>query len=341
MSKHRSPRQLRRRRARAARLAADRVDAVARSGSTAIGEATWDAVSATLAARLPAGSSFEVARSDPRSIVVDVFGLAGPLPALEVAIRAGDADVQVALRAHERGHSFALRRLLPARYSGVHPGAAFDVPIGDRRLEHGAICALLAPRDDAGEPTHFLTCGHVFPPPGGPRVVVAALHEGAEAKPIGILVRNLLAEEPRRDVALVELYPRGRQLARVSTLGPPLIGHLEANAVFGRRARAWRPTRRGYSDEVGTGAGPFHGHVDDPTGLWPGGFRVDGVIRTTAAISAPGDSGAVLATVDPAHPVALGSCTASDDRSSLFEPIGRALAALASTHPLTIWRRQP
>jgi hypothetical protein len=255
-----------------------------------------------------------------------------------LVLRVLDREVVIEIRPHAVPAPVVFKSPgpTPARYSGVHAGAAIDVKIGNARLEHGAICALLAPRATDPGPTHLLTCGHVFHPDGSARSVIAASGPGATAVEIGTLKVNLLVPGAGRrlDAALVELTAAGKALAAAGGKGPALVGHMDAQAVFGRDAQSWRPTSGAYSAETTT-AGPFTRNCT--ANLW-GSYQVQSVIGTTRRISVDGDSGTILTALDPR--IAIGACIGSTGDASFFEPVGRILSALRPTFNLSIWSKK-
>src|SRR6185295_15670995 len=110
--------------------------------------------------------------------------------------------------------------------------------------ELGGVSVLLQPRR-GGDPTHLLTCGHLFPPRAGEIAVLAARSPDSPQVRVGTLVLNLLDGDsgPPRDVALVALTPDGVAMALAGGPGPVIGDYLPADDVFGQTAHAFQPTR--------------------------------------------------------------------------------------------------
>jgi hypothetical protein len=103
--------------------------------------------------------------------------------------------------------------LLP--YSGLHAGCSILVR-GAGVSESGAATCLLGAGAGA-EPTHLLTAGHLFPRNAESKVhVFAGTSPDGDAIEIGVLQKNLLDAKDARDVALVELSPRGQAFTKAT-----------------------------------------------------------------------------------------------------------------------------
>lgn len=295
----------------------------------------WAELQAYLAGALADAVAYGVAEARGDTIVIDAY-FAGPPPSLApTRLERKGGAVQVIVRTREI-EDIQPRSRAQVPYSGVHEGAAIGALIGTR-AEQGAIAALLATAEGAPRPTHLLTCGHIFAPGAAQTRVQAAAGPGGSPVVIGRLAASLLdvATGDPRDVALVELTVEGATLALAGGPGPRLVDYLPGDMVFGRQARTYRPTR-GAFDAAATTPGPFHARVE--ARLWPGGFDVDGVAATDRRVSSPGDSGTILATPDD---IALGSCTGHNPACSLYEPIGRAIDALAHIADFKLWSKLP
>ena len=300
----------------------------------------WRELARRLAPRLPGAISFRGGFVKPRKVQIDAF-YRGDVPKrheLEITIRR--TPIVVVVRTHAAA---PLPELVPpgsigltsavggAAFTGVHPGAAIAIELSDGSTELGAICALLAPAEDDYQPTHLITCGHIFEP----KSKATEVYGGDGAGPpvvIGTLVKNLLdrAGNPR-DVALVELTADGAAIALAGGPGPKLVGCYDAALIFNRNCRTYRPTIGDSSRDTRSGSGTINVHVD--SSIWPGGFSVEEVIATSARVSDFGDSGTILASTQD---IAIGSCTGSDPAKSFFEPLGRALDEIPKA--LTVWR---
>jgi hypothetical protein len=295
----------------------------------------WRVLSKRLVPRLPGVASFRGGFVKPREAVIDAYFRARPTPpkqTLELTI--AKQKITVKVRTHALAPvpaGFELVAAAPyASFTGVHPGAAIAIKLGNGKREYGALCALLADDRDAAEPTHFMTCGHIFLP-GSP--AGTPVHGGNSATTvIGKLVTNLLDKASnKRDAALVELTPQGRGFAVVAGQpGPKLDGVLDAALIYNRNCRTWQPTTQDESQPTRTGTTTTDAYVNAP--LW-GGIDVVGVIATSANVSDYGDSGTVLASTQE---LVIGSCTGSDPDKSLFEPLGRVLDEISQN--LTVWR---
>jgi hypothetical protein len=307
---------------------------------------SWRVLARRIAARLPPGFvRFQTAATDHTRLDVLAFYLAAAPEVAPFTLTIGSAQLRVevrtrALSAPPRPRSFdAFERSVATPgvvFTGVHPGAAIAIDLGNGAHELGAICVLLSRDPAAAQPTHLITCGHMFPPRSKATDVIAG-QLGEEAV-IGQLVVNLLERaQQRRDVALIKLTPTGSEWATAKSPGPKLGDYFPANRVFHRSARTFQPTTGKYSPETRTAGDTVSAVVTSKQ--WPGGFAVEGVISTESAVSKPGDSGTILAAVDA--PIAIGSCSASDGGQSLFEPVGRVIDdVLAPRYQLTLWRNR-
>jgi len=293
----------------------------------------WEALAEQLRRHLHGARRFGVLRATPGHVVVVAHYDGTPRTVEPFVVEVDGVRLTIEVHARRRSASPPSAKGIAA-FTGLHPGAAIAARVSASTSELGGVALLLEPRDGDGNPTHFLTCGHLFPPHAGGVAVFAARASSAKRLHVGTLVRNLLdaGNEPQRDVAVVALTPDGVAMALEGGPGPVIADYLPADDVFSQEARAFQPTRGAYSSTVHT-IGPFSEHVDAP--LWPGGFDINGVVGTDAPVSELGDSGTILTTLDdPA--IAVGVCTASDGDTSLFEPVGRALRAIA-TMELQLW----
>jgi hypothetical protein len=288
-------------------------------------------LSKRLVAKLPGVVRFHGRQVKPRRWKIEAYyrGVA-PAPApLELTI--GGVEITVDVVAHALPPiDLEVTELAQFAFTGVYPGGSIAIDHAAGR-EYGAICALLA-RPGATQPSHLVTCGHMFPPGAQGLDVVGG--DGSE-RVIGTLVTNLLDRSQRsRDVALVRLTPDGVGLALAGGPGPKLVDYASASSIFNLNVRTFRPTMGDYSTTTKTSSAVMNAYVT--ADLWPQGFNVEGVIATSAVVSQPGDSGTVLATNKP---VAIGSCTADDGGQSIFEPLGRAIDdELKPKFQLTLWR---
>jgi hypothetical protein len=299
---------------------------------------SWRTLSKRLVKRLPGAVRFQGGAIKNKRITIDAF-YGGPPPTVDdISITIDGVVIRVRVNTHalptpEKGpHGSTVA------FTGVHPGAsiAVDVPGGRRR---GGICAVFARASDPTTPTHFVTCGHLFPPGASATKVIAARNSNHAEVSVGTLVVNLLGSSTKPlDVALVALTVEGVNLARRGG-GVSLEDVLPANSIFNLDVHTWRPTLGGFSSQTQTASTTTNAHID--SSLWPNGFDVTDVIATTGSVSIPGDSGTILA-IDPQSTTdvvnAIGSCSASDGGQSLFEPLDRAIARFASTVQLTLWR---
>jgi hypothetical protein len=298
---------------------------------------SWRVLARRIAKRLPPGFlRFEAGAIERKRLLVVAY-YRRPAPEVEgftLKIAAQQISVDVRTKVVPRPRVPTLRSTAAGvAFSGVHPGAGIAVDIGGGVEELGGICALLAADATATEPSHLLTCGHVFPPKSKHTEVSAGF--GGSVQPIGTLVVNLLEKTDPLDIALVALNPLGRSWATAGGPGPKLADYFPAHLIFNRSCRTYKPTTGRYSSITSTEGATINAHITSR--LWPGGFSVQGVIATTSAVSIPGDSGTVLSTSSP--PIAIGSCSASDGSHSLFEPIGRAIEdVFEPRYNLTLWR---
>jgi len=293
----------------------------------------WEALARALRAHLHGPRRFGVERVMPGHVVIVAHYDGTPRAIAPFVVEVNGVRLTIEVHGRRRSPSPAVAKGVVS-FTGLHPGAAIAARVSASTSELGGVAVLLTPRGGDGNPTHFLTCGHLFPPHAGAIAVFAARASSAKRLQIGTLVRNLLeaGDEQARDVAVVALTPDGVAMALDGGPGPVVADYLPADDVFGQEAHAFQPTRNDYSSKIRT-TGPFDEHVDAP--LWPGGFDVSGVVGTDAPVSGLGDSGTILATLDePA--IAVGVCSASDGDTSLFEPVGRALRAIA-TMDLQLW----
>jgi hypothetical protein len=294
----------------------------------------WRVLSKRLVSRLPGVASFRGGFVKPREVVIDAYyrGAVPPKQTLELSI--AKQKITVKVRTHALAPVPAGFGIVAATtgisFTGVHPGAAIAIKLGNGRFEYGAICALLADDADAAQPTHLMTCGHIFEP-GSPQGTPVRGGNSATTV-IGTLDTNLLDKASnKRDVALVELTPQGRGFAVLAGQpGPRLDDVCDAALIFNRKCRTWQPTTGDESQQTRTAATTTDAWVDAP--LW-GGIDVVGVIATSANVSDYGDSGTILASTQE---LAIGSCTGSDPDTSVFEPLGRALDEIPQN--LTVWR---
>jgi hypothetical protein len=292
----------------------------------------WELLATELRRHLRGARRFGVQRTTPGHVVIAAHydGAPPAIEAFEVSIDGVRLTVEVVT--YRKAAPSPTAKGNPG-FTGLHPGAAIAARISSTTSELGGVAVLLQPHS-GGNPTHLLTCGHLFPPRAGEVAVFAAKSPSSPRVRIGMLVRNLLDadNDPPRDVAVVALTPDGVAMAFAGGPGPVIGDYLPDDDVFDQTARAFQPTRANYSSTTHT-TGPFDEHVDSP--LWPGGFDVSGVVGTDAAVCVLGDSGTVLATLDdPA--IAVGVCSASDGDMSLFEPVGRVLRAIANME-LQLW----
>jgi hypothetical protein len=225
-------------------------------------------------------------------------------------------------------------------YSGLHAGAAIASPLGTGRMVIGGVACLLG---DGQGPRYLLTAGHLFARGAGPVPVRAAASGTAPSQIVGHLAVNFLDAQPppgrhTLDVAAVKLEAAGAALARASTRGPKPVDVMPSDRTDGVGARAFLPTAHDYSAEVSVVRGPYHAFL--AADARPGNYEVWDVLRTDRAITAPGDSGTILATAD-APTLVIGSCVGEDRQVSLFEPLGVAIARLRrmTNETLSIWRR--
>lgn len=219
----------------------------------------------------------------------------------------------------------------PRHFDGVYAGAAIVADLGGGKREYGAICAFVAPPGQP-QPTHAVTCGHMFP---AGAIGCGVLGGTGNPQPIGTLWQNFLDAADPRDVALVELNGYGQACVANGGPGPKLVDYLPDDQIFGLTCKSYRPTIANYSQATTTAISSTSAHVSST--LRPDGFDLEDVIATIAEVSISGDSGTVLATTD--EPIAIGSCSASGGRQSLFEPIGRALDEIIRPHfSLQFWK---
>jgi hypothetical protein len=234
------------------------------------------------------------------------------IPALRVGRRLVHVDVV--------GVGDALRAATSADevvFCGLHAGAA--IVVESAPPEAGSLGCLLAIDD---EPSHFVTAGHLFAEGSGD-VEVSAARAGHTRRVIGRLERNLLDDpegEPR-DVALVRLDRRGRELARRSH-GPALptgLRSIAAGASVDAFLWSWR---RGDFSGSFRCASAGRGGVVESDRRAP--FVVADVLSSDRVVSAPGDSGTlVLSRDEPGR--GLGLCIGQHGSETFFESLRHAL----------------
>jgi hypothetical protein len=217
-------------------------------------------------------------------------------------------------------------------FSGLHVGA----PIVAGGVEAASVGLLLTSTGDVA--THLVTAGHVFPFAAAGSPVFAAAAPGTEPTVVGFLQSNLLDTgdtATRLDAALVELNQDGIVMA-ATTAEPVPIGAIATWKSFKQRsAQAFRWTAGDFGPVVTARPEPRDVHFD-ATDL-RAAFTLRRVYGTSAAFTAPGDSGTAL--VDTAMPRgALGTCVGTMGDESIFEPLDRSLHAFRQQlGPLDLW----
>ncbi|MFN0249377.1 MAG: hypothetical protein ACKV2T_21000 [Kofleriaceae bacterium] len=292
------------------------------SGGTA---RMWGAVSPRVRAQLPDVERFHVSKAYKRRIIVEAY-VRSPVTIPEFTISIGRFTLRVQVNVHVLRDDEGLESVGVIKFTGLHPGAAIAVDVTGGRTR-GGICALLAPAG-AAAPTHFVTCGHIFPPSGTNTRVIAAAKNGPEVM-VGTLVENRLQRAVKRDVSLVKIEAAGAAL--VGTGGPKLTSWYSKNNVFGRHGYTHKPTTQKPSAITTTGDEMVPTWIQAP--MW-GGYDLDSVLPTADEVLVRGDSGTILCTQAG---IAMGSAVAIDGGESLFEPLGRTLE-LFTSHGLTLWR---
>jgi hypothetical protein len=216
------------------------------------------------------------------------------------------------------------------QFTGVHAGGTIMVRI-DAAVVFGAIGTVLSA--DGESPSHLLTAGHLFPVGALGIPVICAKGPNRRPRAIGKVVLNLLDRKPESlgfalDLALVELNADGRALASDVDGRPPAPSILAGPATIdGRSVQPYRATINDYGTPDRCSLGHSVLHVSArPFRLAP--YEVTNVIVTEHVVTMDGDSGTVLLDTED-HDVALGACIGNDGRSSQFEPLFRAIAALS------------
>lgn len=218
-------------------------------------------------------------------------------------------------------------------YDGLQAGAPIRV-----RQDAGGVGCLLQIQGKTGA-SHLVTAGHLFSRGAEGEVIVAAPAGGSELD-VGTLRLNLLDGVPGAagatlDAALIELTADGVALAAMTpqrAVGPVL------NPVqfAGRRALAWLPTNGRPSTIVAVHSQPYSFPAMQSAAR--GVYAVSRVVRVSAAITTPGDSGTLLAQVGSIG--AIGLCIgAVGTAMSLFEPLFRVLPIVERylARPIRLW----
>lgn len=209
---------------------------------------------------------------------------------------------------------------------GLYNGAA--IRVRGTNPEFGGVAWIL--HDGAG-PTHLVTAGHVFEA-GVSGVVVQGAALGEPMRSIGKLEVNLLdlpfpGMPHPIDAALVTLNDEGVRIVRQSSDGPRMGGTVATDFSLDIDVRAFLPTAHDYS---GTTRTLDHTVDVNMFSMVRGAYFVRGVIATSSVITNPGDSGTILFNGSPSNALGVGICVGQIGAISVFEPIERALAAIAN-----------